>query len=492
MITENPSHPHALRDFAQFVRTHHWKILAISVLLLIPSFWHRHLGACDLASHTYNAWLASLVTHGQAPGLYLVNQKQDVLFDLALLKLGMAFGWTAGERIAVCLAVLIFFWGAFAFLAAASRRAPWFLVPAIAMVAYGWTLQIGFMNYYLGIGFAFWGAAVLWHARGREFLLALILLPLAFVAHPLAFALLLGLFIYVRISELLPKMWKLAVFVLSLILVVVFGAYLAHHYNGRVLTFDFLLNGADQLVLAARYTLLAEIALAAGAIFFLIDAAQNGKTIAYWHERVIPIGLYVISWVATIVLPDYIEVPKFPFPITQLVVRLTLVCAVLALCVLACIRLRLCHLATFAVLAAIFFAFLWSDTGKLSAMETQAENLVAKVPANERVLATIWPLPGSRMTFINHMVDRACIAHCFSFSNYEASSRQFRLRAETGNGIVTSSPEESNDMQMGRYVVQLKDLPIYQIEQCTPDPLRLCIVELHAGEVNGALVGKLH
>jgi len=31
--------------------------------------------------------------------------------------------------------------------------------------------------------------------------------------------------------------------------------------------------------------------------------------------------------------------------------------------------------------------------------------------------------------FIAHSVDRACIGHCFSYSNYEPSSGQFRVRA---------------------------------------------------------------
>src|SRR5262249_52154204 len=44
-------------------------ILAVSVLLLIPCFWHRRIEAGDLPSHVYNAWLAQLIGQGQAPGL---------------------------------------------------------------------------------------------------------------------------------------------------------------------------------------------------------------------------------------------------------------------------------------------------------------------------------------------------------------------------------------------------------------------------------------
>jgi hypothetical protein len=38
--------------------------------------------ASDLASHTYNAWLAQLIVRGQAPGLYVVSQATNVLSEL--------------------------------------------------------------------------------------------------------------------------------------------------------------------------------------------------------------------------------------------------------------------------------------------------------------------------------------------------------------------------------------------------------------------------
>ncbi len=133
-----------------------WRpIVAISLVLLLPCFWHKRIEAGDLASHTYNAWLAQLIAQGNAPGLYLVRQWNNVLVDVALAKLGSAVGFAAAEKIVVSACVLIFFWGAFAFIAAATRRPPWFLVPAIAMIAYGWTFQMGFMNYYVSLGFAF-------------------------------------------------------------------------------------------------------------------------------------------------------------------------------------------------------------------------------------------------------------------------------------------------------------------------------------------------
>ena len=48
--------------------------LPISILILIPIYWHRFLQAGDLGSHVYNAWLAQLVHQGKAPGVYIVWQ----------------------------------------------------------------------------------------------------------------------------------------------------------------------------------------------------------------------------------------------------------------------------------------------------------------------------------------------------------------------------------------------------------------------------------
>src|SRR5271155_5780649 len=121
--------------------------ILISALLVVPCYWHRRIEAGDLPSHTYNAWLAHLIGQGHAPGLYIVPQLNNALLDLSLLHLGNAVGFVAAEKIVAAICVLVFFWGAFAFISAATQRPPWFLVPAIAMIAYGYTFYMGFLNY---------------------------------------------------------------------------------------------------------------------------------------------------------------------------------------------------------------------------------------------------------------------------------------------------------------------------------------------------------
>jgi hypothetical protein len=46
-----------LRQGLQFLRAYVWRVLLISVFVLLPCFWHKSIEAGDLPSHTYNAWL---------------------------------------------------------------------------------------------------------------------------------------------------------------------------------------------------------------------------------------------------------------------------------------------------------------------------------------------------------------------------------------------------------------------------------------------------
>src|SRR5260370_26180164 len=177
----------ALRAAADFLRRFGLQALAVSAGLLIPCFWHRRIEAGELGRHVYNAWLAQLIERGQAPGLYLARQWNNVLFDLLLLKFGKLFGLAAAQKILVPLCVLVFFWGAFALIAAVSRRPPWFLLPCLALLAYGWTFNVGFFNYYLSLALGFFFTAFFWSGRGRQLILPTALAPLPPSCLPPAF-----------------------------------------------------------------------------------------------------------------------------------------------------------------------------------------------------------------------------------------------------------------------------------------------------------------
>jgi hypothetical protein len=192
---------------------------------------------------------------------------------------------------------------------------------------------------------------------------------------------------------------------------------------------------------------------------------------------------------AIYVLPDVVRIPLYSGWVGALALRLTTVAAVMGLCVLALMQPRKWHAAGFAIIAIVFFAFLYLDTANLNRMEAQIERLVATLPRGERVTATIWASPDSRVPFIMHMVDRACVQRCFSYQNYEPPSGQFRVRVDqAGSPLNTNDSDASQQMEAGEYVVQPGDLPMAQIYQCDENDLtQPCVRQLSAGETNGRI-----
>src|SRR6202451_3719432 len=106
-----------------------------SLLVLLLCYWHPRIQAGDLSSHIYNSWLAQLIDAGKLPGLVVANQATNILFNRILSGLFVTLGPDLAQRIAVSMAVLVFVWGAFAFVSAASGRRAWSLLPCLAMLA---------------------------------------------------------------------------------------------------------------------------------------------------------------------------------------------------------------------------------------------------------------------------------------------------------------------------------------------------------------------
>src|SRR5258708_38785424 len=119
-----PSSEFVLWSAGRFLCQQAAPCLLISILLLVPCFWHARLQAGDLGSHVYNAWLAQLIERHQAPGLTLGRQWDTGLFDVLLLKPGHFAGLAAAGQILTSFEVLLFFWSDFGFLAALPGRLP--------------------------------------------------------------------------------------------------------------------------------------------------------------------------------------------------------------------------------------------------------------------------------------------------------------------------------------------------------------------------------
>jgi hypothetical protein len=478
----------AIRTAGRFLRTNGIAAVAVSVLLLVPCFWHSRIQAGDLGSHVYNAWLAQLIEHHQVSGLIIVRQSNNVLFDLLLLHVGNLVGFAAAEKIVVSFAVLVFFWGAFSFLAEFSGRPPWQLTPFLFLLAYGYVFHMGFMNYYLSIGFALFALALAWRRGAGNWLLVAALSALSLFAHPIGFLLFVSIAAYVRLWRRLSRWPRVALPVIAVFSVVIMKFYFAVHealQAGWRSDGLFQLLGQDQLNLFGhRYVTLSWVVLAwggatglAGIYDWIFRARQPSAVFR------LAIELYALAVIATFCLPENFRVNLYAGWVGLLVSRLTLVTAIFALLVLASFRLPRWSVCGMSLCSLAFFLFLYQDTGKLDRMEVTAREAIQTLAPGTRIVAVANPPEDWRVPFIYHSIDRACIKHCFSFANYEPSSLQFRVRALPGNYFVTTAVDQSDDMSSGDYSVKKEDLPLTSIYQCDEvDWTQLCALPLRAGQ----------
>jgi hypothetical protein len=487
-FSDRRSSSFAIRTALSFVREKSFPVVVISALLVVPCFWHSRIQAGDLGSHVYNAWLAQLIEHHQISGLAVACQWSNILFDLLILHVGNLVGFVVAEKIVASFAVLAFFWGCFSFLAAASGVPPWMLTPFLFVLSYGYALHMGFMNYYLSIGFAFFAMATAWGGGAGNWLCAVALSATSLLAHPMGFVLFVAIAFYVSLWRLLPRWTRLVLPAMVTISAVAMRLYFAGH-DALAATWrseGFLqLLGQDQLNLFGhRYVLLSGIAVAWGTVCVL-------AAIYDWIFRVkkpspvlrLAIELYLLAVIVTFCLPENFRVGLYAGWIGLLVSRLTLVTAVFGLLVLASLRLPRWSGHGNILCALLFVLFLYQDTGKLDRMEASARTVVHRLPMGTRVVAVANPPDDWRIQFIYHSIERACIGRCFSFANYEPSSLQFRVRVLPGNYFVTTSVDQSDDMSSGDYIVRKEDLPLTSIYQCNDsDFTQLCALPLRAGQ----------
>lgn len=465
-------------------------VLFLSVLLLVPCFWHSRIQAGDLGSHVYNAWLAQLIERkpDSVPGLLLVRQWNNVLFDVVLLRCANIMGFAAAERFVVSLAVLTFFWGGFSLLAQFSRRLPWQLTPLLAILTYGYVFHMGFMNYYISLGLALFVIALVWRGGVGNWCVAALLAGLCFTAHPIGFVLGAAVSAYVVIQQrvggwlrfVLPTvaiggMWLLKFY---------FASHTALEPDWRNDGFWQLL-GQDQMNLFGdRYVVLSWVVLAWG----VLCALAAGYDWLFRQRKasghiLLTAELYTVSWMATFFLPENFRVSLYAGWIGLLVSRLTLVTALFGLAILATLRTPRWTAYGSSLCALVFFGFLYHDTGKLDRVEKTAREAVLELRVGTRVVATANPPKDWRIQFIYHSIERACVGKCFSYANYEPSSRQFRVRASPGNFYVTDSVDQADDMASGDYVVSPKDLPLTSLYQCDSDDFtQICAKGLRAGQ----------
>jgi hypothetical protein len=457
------------------------RVALISALVLAPCFWQARIQAVDLTSHLYNAWLSILIGEGKAPGLAIVPQRTNVLFDLVLTGLMRTVGPWAAEHIAVSLAVLVFFWGAFAMICAISRRRQWYILAFIAMLAYGWTYHMGFMNFYLSLGLCCFAFSLLWKGHWKTAICALPLVALALVAHAIPVAWLGGAMAYTWVARRISPHARPILLFAAVALLAVTRQFLMSHFATRWEPSQFIsMTGADQIwVFQSKYHPLEFMLLAIWfSLLRRLVKFNGGEQVLFG----IPFQLCVVVAAAVLLLPGAILLPGYNHALRYISERMSLVVGLAACALAGSVSPGKREKAAIALLTALFFAFLYVDARSLNHVESLLEQSVAQIPPGSRVISALCD-QHKDVNLLGHMLDRVCIRHCFSYANYEPSSAAFRVRVTGENPIVVAEDRDSNALQEGRYVVKPADLPLYQIY------LRgryLNTRLLAAGEVTGA------
>ena len=464
------------------------RVLLVSVLFLIPCFWQSRIQAGDLSSHLYNAWLATLIAQGKAPGLWIEHRSNNVLSDVAMQWLLQHGGPGLAQRILVSAAVLIFAWGAIAFISALAGRKNWWLsVPWVWMLTYGFFYQMGFFNFYLSFGLCLWYLAIFWRRGWWVSLAASPLLILAWMTHPFPAVWALGTAAYLAVARHW-KSWQ-RVIALGLGVVVLWAAryILMSRFECRWSWQQILLiSGADQLLIFGPKYLYIVAPVLLVAILLVIQWIKTDG----WAELplAVPFQLWVLNAAAVLLLPSDVFFPAYAVAFGYVANRLSLPAGIMACALLAQVPLRMYEKIAMVAIVAAFSAMLYTDTRELNRWEDSLDARIAQLPAGQRVISSL-PVLSVPVDPLSHMVDRACVGRCYSYANYEPSTRQFRIRAEKGNTIVLSQYADVFAIERTKYVVQPRDIPLYLVYACHTTLWEACVRPLSAGEAVGRGMG---
>ncbi len=384
--------------------------------------------------------------------------------------LSMAGRWVGlpfAEHIVVPLCVLVFFWGTFAFVAAVSGRQAWAQVPLIAMLAYGWTFHAGFLNYYLSIGIGSLAAAwLIGESRGRR-LGGLGLLALAYMAHPLGAAWGGGAAVFVTASRRLHGIARLALApAIAVVIVVIVHIGKTHFQATPRVAHWWAESGIDQFYVFGRLDrIIALSILAIGAAVICSDILQRQRAEQTLRGLRMPSELYGLTVALALVAPSGILLPQYTIALGWLNERLTMLSAVMLICVLNVSGRRRILCIANSLLALAFFAVSFSATGLANRIEGRVRDLLHTLPRGSRVVYSVdIDFKGVEPSkFFNHLIDRACVDWCFVYSNYEPPTKQFRVRVQPGSPVETDSA--TLNMHTDTWRPKRGDLPVWLVYQ---------------------------
>jgi len=461
-------------------------IAVVALLILVPCFWQPYIEAGDLASHTYNAWLAGQIELGKVPprSVTLAHPITNVLSDWALQALVYKLGRAGAERIVVSASVEIFFWGGFCFVAAVAGQRCWIIAPSLAMIAYGQIFHLGFLNFYISTGLSLWVMTLLWRPQRPRVWLAIPVALLALLAHALPLLGAAAALLYVYGLRRVPEAYRWGVFVGGVCLLVLLQNALLALFPTRWVPVDILrvdgitgLTGTGQLWLYGAQYLIVIAGLLLVWFFLFLERLDRGKIL---EDPMI--HLWALSILAYILLPRQIQLPQYRFPLAFIQPRISFFVAVL-FCAMVAGGLHGRGLTRAScLLAGAFFTMLFLDAKSLNQVDEQLNKIVAALPPGQRLVAALQDSSSVQLNGLIHIGSGACIERCWDYGNYEPATAQFRVQAPGPNPVVAGDMSLVADLEQGRHVVTAPEAPLYSVCAVKGSDTHFELRKLTAGE----------
>ena len=310
---------------------------------------------------------------------------------------------------------------------------------------------------------------------------------MAWLAHALPVVWCLCLLAYLEVARRIPARRRAYATLAALALMAAARTAASYGIGGRWYPAQIAaITGADQVwVFGAKYGLvLVGLLMAWGGLLLRLIHEQGARRVF----RSLAFQLLVLGAGCVLILPSAVLIPGFMHALAYIAERMSLGVGVAACALLAAARPRPNDRLAMAALATVFFVFLYGDEHALNRFEDRLEGAVASLQPGERVVSLVDD-PNARVNALTHMIDRVCVGHCYSFANYEPSTRQFRVRATADNPIVVRTYADSWALQTGAYRVKPSDLPIHAVDLDSSG--QLIVRELKAGSPCGSTHSKV-
>ena len=199
-------------------------------------------------------------------------------------------------------------------------------------------------------------------------------------------------------------------------------------------------TGADQLwVFDSKYYVVLVGLLILWGMLFINLLRESG---AAWVVSGVPFQFCLISAAVVSILPSTILLPGFHHALVYIAERMSLGVGICVCALLAAARPRAFERYAMALVAMVFFGFLYRDEKILNVLEDRIDRVISRIPAGQRIVSGIDD-PDLHVFSVAHMIDRACVGRCYSYANYEPSTAAFRLRTVADNPYVTAHYADS-------------------------------------------------